>query len=119
MKLYRGIFYFLLLIPVFLLTIQVRETLIDIRNTHAELFLLNAQMNSHQRTILGLECRILHYAEEHEEPYLGCPLCFENLIREQFDHELIRKFLRENNIGPPDIDLTEENLKTFTGWNAR
>ena len=113
MKIYKCIFYFLLLIPVFLLTYEVRKTLIDIRDVQSDFFLLNAQMNSHQRTIIGLECRILHYVEDHETPYLGCPLCFENLLEERFDHELIRKFLKENDIGPPDFldsELLDEDL---------
>jgi len=67
----------------------------------AELYLLNMQRASQQRLIMGLEMRILHYAEEHEDKgTVGCPLCFENLIIERYDHDLIRKFLTENGVTP-------------------
>lgn len=110
MKFYRAAFYFLLLIPIFVLTSEVRKTLVDTRAAQADLFLLNGQMNSHQRTIIGLECRILHFVEDHQERYLGCPHCFGNLIREEFDHDMIRKFLRENGIGPPGRQISEDDI---------
>jgi len=100
MKLYKKVFYFLLLIPVVLLVYEVRTTLVDMREAQEELFLLNAQRASNQHTIMGLQIRILHYAEGHnEENSFGtCILCFENMLLEKYDHELIRKFLRENGI---------------------
>jgi len=98
MKFYKGLFYFLLLIPISLLVYEIRTTLIDYRQAQAELFLLNTQRASNQRTIMGLQVRILHYVEKHETPMGGCPLCFKNMIMEKYDHELIRKFLRENGV---------------------
>jgi len=116
MKLYKKIFYFLLLIPISLLVYEIRETHIDTREAQEDLFLLNAQRASNQRTIMGLQVRILHYAERHseEEPFGTCPLCFKNMLLEKYDHELIRKFLRENGINAQsyfDGELSEEDLK--------
>jgi hypothetical protein len=103
MKLYRKVFYFLLLVPILLLTYEVRTTLVDMREAQGELFLLNAQRASQQRLIMGLEVRILHYAEGHEhDAIVGCPLCFKNLLMERYDHEMIRKFLQENGINADD-----------------
>ena len=100
MKLYKKAFYFLLLIPIVFLVYEIRTTLVDMREYQQDFFLLNAQRASNQRTIMGLQVRILHYAEGHnEENSFGtCILCFENMLLEKYDHELIRKFLRENGI---------------------
>lgn len=96
---FRIAFYFLLLIPIFVLVYEIRSTLRDTREMHRELYLLNLQRASNQRTILGLETRILHYAEEHEgNRTIGCTLCFRNLLMEKFDHKLIHKFLEQNGI---------------------
>ena len=114
---FRIVFYFLLLIPVSVLTYEIRTTLIDYREAQAELFLLNAQRASNQRTTMGLQVRILHYVEKHETPMGGCPLCFKNMLMEKYDHELIRKFLRENGVsvqGFMDGELSEEELKILT-----
>jgi len=116
MKLYKKAFYFLLLIPISFLVYEIRETHIDTREAQEDLFLLNAQRASNQRTIMGLQVRILHYAEGHseEEPFGTCPLCFKNMLLEKYDHELIRKFLRENGINAQsyfDGELSEEDLK--------
>ena len=100
---YRKLFYFLLLIPIALLTYEVRRTLIDMRQAQNELFLLNAQRASQQRLIMGLQVRILHYSEEHgDEKVIGCPLCFKTLMLEGYDHKLIRKFLSENGVNADD-----------------
>ena len=100
---FRIAFYFLLLIPICLLVYEIRSTLIDTREMHSELYLLNMQRASQQRLIMGLEMRILHYAEEHEEEgSVGCPACFKNLIAEKYDHKLIRKFLEENGVNARD-----------------
>ena len=112
---YRKIFFFLLLIPISFLVYEIRETHIDTRQAQEELFLLNSQRASNQRTIMGLQVRILHYAEGHdEEETVGmCPLCFKNMLLERYDHELIRKFLRENGIDAQsylDGELSEEEL---------
>ena len=112
---YRNIFFFLLLIPVSFLVYEIRETHIDTREAQKDLFLLNAQRASNQRTIMGLQTRILHYTEGHseEEPFGTCPLCFKNMLLERYDHELIRKFLRENGIDTQsylDGELSEEEL---------
>ena len=120
MKLYKKVFYFLLLIPIAVLTLQIRSSLINMREAQAELFFLNAQRSSNQRTIMGLQTRILHYAEGHneEETFGSCPLCFKNMLMEKYDHELIRKFLRENGInaqGYMEGELSEEDLKILTG----
>ena len=119
MKFYRSLFYFFLLIPIFLLVYEIRTTLIDYRQAQAELFLLNTQRASNQRTIMGLQVRILHYAEEHgeEERFGSCPLCFKNMLMEKYDHELIKKFLRENGVnvrGFMEGELSEEDLKILT-----
>jgi len=101
MKLKRKIFYFLLLIPILVLTYEIRSTLIDMREAQNDLFLLNAQRASNQKTILGLQTRILHYVEGHEgHNTVGCTACFKNLVAERYDHELIRQFLTENGIDP-------------------
>ena len=103
MKFYKKIFYFLLLIPIVILTYEIRTTLIDMREAQAELFLLNAQRASNQRTIMGLQVRILHYEEGHGEVNnSACPLCFENMLLEKYDHELIRRFLQENGLAPAE-----------------
>tara|TARA_R100001244_G_scaffold35380_1_gene32472 strand:- start:1532 stop:1891 length:360 start_codon:yes stop_codon:yes gene_type:complete len=118
MKLYKKVFYFLLLIPIFVLVYEIRTTLIETREAQDELFLLNAQRASNQRTIMGLQVRMLHYAENHEERMGGCPLCFKNMLMEKYDHELIRKFLRENGVNVQnymDGELSEEDLKILTG----
>lgn len=120
MKLYKKVFYFLLLIPIAVLTFHIRSSLIDMREAQTELFLLNAQRASNQRTIMGLQVRILHYAEGHseEETFGGCSLCFKNMLLEKYDHELIRKFLRENGVDAQqymDGGLSEEDLKILTG----
>lgn len=97
----RALFFFLLLIPIFVLVYEIRITLLDMREAQGELFLLNAQRASQQRLIMGLETRILHYSEEHtDEKVAGCPACFKNLLMEKYDHPLIRKFLKENSIDP-------------------
>ena len=101
MKSYRKLFYFLLLIPIAILTYEVRATLIDMRKGQEELFLLNAQRASQQRLIMGLEVRILHHVEGHEDKHTAmCPACFKNLLVEKYDHPLIRKFLKENGQNP-------------------
>ena len=98
---YRVAFFFLLLVPIFALVYEIRSTLKDTREMRKELFILNLQRASNQRTILGLETRILHYVEEHgDEQIIGCPLCFKNLLMERYDHDLIRKFLMENGVNP-------------------
>jgi hypothetical protein len=103
MKLYRKIFYFLLLIPIAVLVYEIRVSLIDMREGQRELFLMNAQRASQQRLIMGLQVRILHYSEEHgDEKIIGCPLCFKNLMLESYDHKLIRKFLSENGVNAED-----------------
>ena len=103
MTAYRKAFFFLLLIPVCFLVYEIRKSLIDMREGQRELFLMNAQRASQQRLIMGLQVRILHYTEKHtDERTVGCPLCFKNLVMEKYDHELIRKFLRENNISSND-----------------
>ena len=95
----RTVFYFLLLIPVAVLVYEIRATLLDMRDGQREMFLLNAQRASQQRLIMGLETRILHYAEKHEDEHvIGCPACFKNLMMEKYDHPLIRKFLEENGV---------------------
>jgi len=116
---YRKVFFFLLLIPISLLVYEIRETHRYTREAQDEVFLLNAQRASNQRTIMGLQVRILHYAEGHdEEETVGmCPLCFKNMLLEKYDHELIRKFLRENGINVQsffDGELSEEDLKIAT-----
>ena len=100
MKFHKKLFYFLLLIPVIVLVYEVRTSLIDMREAQKEMFLLNAQRASNQRAIMGLQVRILHYAEGHDEEHKtnGCPLCFKNMLLERYDHETIRKFLKENGI---------------------
>ena len=96
---FRIAFFFLLLIPISILVYEIRISLLDMREGQRELFLMNAQRASQQRLIMGLETRILHYAEEHGgDTTIGCPLCFKNLLMERFDHKLIRKFLEENGI---------------------
>tara|TARA_R110000737_G_scaffold259107_1_gene267684 strand:+ start:130 stop:510 length:381 start_codon:yes stop_codon:yes gene_type:complete len=112
---YRRVFFFLLLIPIVLLAYEIRETHIDTREAQEDLFLLNAQRASNQRTIMGLQVRTLHYAEGHseEERFGTCPLCFKNMLLEKYDHELIRKFLRENGIDAQkfmDNELSKEDL---------
>ena len=113
---FRILFYFLLLIPVSVLTYEIRTTLIDYRESQAELFLLNAQRASNQRTIMGLQVRILHYAEDHESSghkMGGCPLCFKNMLMEKYDHQLIQKFLAENGVDVQNFlenEFSEENL---------
>lgn len=97
MKFYKKVFYFLLIMPIVFLTYEVRTTLIESREAQEELFLLNEQRASNQRTIMGLQVRMLHYLEGHGEMRTAsCPLCFENMIMEKYDHELIAKFLEEN-----------------------
>jgi len=112
---YRKIFFFLLLVPISFLVYEIRETHLYTREAQEETFLLNAQRASNQRTIMGLQVRILHYVEGHsEEETVGmCPLCFKNMLLERYDHELIRKFLRENGIDAQsylDGELSEEEL---------
>ena len=119
-KFLRGLFWFLLLVPVIVLVYEGRTTLVDMREAQTEIFLLNAQRASNQRTIMGLQARILHYAEGHEEeyPFGTCPLCFKNMLMEKYDHELIRKFLRENGVdaqGYMDGELSKEDLDILTG----
>ena len=71
------------------------------RLSQREMFLLNAQRASQQRLIMGLETRILHNVEDHEDKgVIGCPACFKNLMMEKYDHKLIRKFLDENGVDP-------------------
>ena len=116
---YRKIFFFVLLIPISLLVYEIRETHIDTREAQENLFLLNAQRSSNQRAIMGIQVRILHYVEGHneEEPFGTCPLCFKNMLLERYDHELIRKFLRENGIDAQsylDGELSEEELSFIT-----
>ena len=124
MKLYKKIFYFLLLIPIFVLVYEIRSSLRDTREMQGELYFLNLQRASSQRTIMGLETRILHYVEDHEgdgHKMGGCPLCFKNMLMEKYDHELIKKFLRENGVdvqGFMDGELTEEDLKILTEQNG-
>ena len=113
---YRKIFFFLLLVPISFLVYEIRETHRYTREAQEETFLLNAQRASNQRTIMGLQARILHYAEGHDEEHKtsSCPLCFKNMLLERYDHELIRKFLRENGIDAQtyfDGELSEEDLK--------
>ena len=120
MKFFRGLFWFLLLVPVAVLVYEVRTTLIDMREAQTELFLLNAQRASNQRTVMGFQARILHYVEGHEEehPFGSCPLCFKNMLMEKYDHELIKKFLRENGVdvqGYMDGELSKEDLDILTG----
>jgi hypothetical protein len=111
----RRLFYFLLLIPIALLVYEVRTTLIDMRNAQRELFLMNAQRASQQKLIMGLQVRILHYAEEHgDEKVSMCPACFKNLLLEKYDHPLIRKFLQENGQDPDryyDGTLEQSEIK--------
>jgi hypothetical protein len=105
MKFHKKVFYFLLIIPVVFLTYEVRTTLIEAREAQEELFLLNAQRASNQRTIMGLQVRMLHYLEGHDEMgTAACPLCFQNMIIERYDHELITKFLKENGLLAPIED---------------
>ena len=124
MKLYKSIFYFLLLIPIFVLVYEIRSSLRDTREMQRELYFLNLQRASNQRTVMGLETRILHYVEDHEgdgHKMGGCPLCFKNMLMEKYDHELIKKFLRENGVdvqGFMDGELTEEDLKILTEQNG-
>ncbi len=64
---------------------------------------------------MGLQVRILHYSEGHDEENKNgtCPLCFKNMLLERYDHELIRKFLIENGIDAQaylDGELSEEDL---------
>tara|TARA_R110000823_G_scaffold247475_3_gene371223 strand:+ start:112 stop:450 length:339 start_codon:yes stop_codon:yes gene_type:complete len=97
------------------LVYEIRETQIDTREAQESLFLLNAQRASNQRAIMGIQVRILHYVEGHneEEPFGACPLCFKNMLLERYDHELIRKFLKENGIDAQtylDGELSEEDL---------
>jgi len=100
---FRIAFYFLLLIPIFILVYEIRGNLLDTREMHRELYLLNMQRASQQRLIMGLEVRILHNVENHEDRgVVGCPACFKNLMLEKYDHPMIRKFLKENGINPRD-----------------
>ena len=99
----RVAFFFLLLIPIFLLVYEIRTTLIDMRQAQSDVFLLNMQRASQQRLIIGLQSRILHIVEGHEdEKTVGCPACFKNLMLEKYDHKLIRKFLEENGVSAED-----------------
>ncbi len=112
---YKNVFFFLLLIPISFLVYEIRETHIDTRKAQEELFLLNSQRASNQRAIMGLQVRILHYSEGHDEENKNgtCPLCFKNMLLERYDHELIRKFLIENGIDAQaylDGELSEEDL---------
>ena len=116
---YRKVFFFLLLIPITVLVYEIRESQIDTREAQEDLFLLNAQRASNQRAIMGLQVRILHYVEGHDEEnsFGTCPLCFKNMLLEKYDHELIRKFLRENGIDAQkfmDNELSEEDLNHIT-----
>ena len=71
----RAAFFFLLLIPVYLLVYEIRSTLVDMREAQSELFLMNAQRASQQRVIMGLQTRILHHVEGHDgNTTIGCPL---------------------------------------------
>jgi hypothetical protein len=71
------------------------------REAQNDLFILNAQRASNQKTILGLQARILHYVEGHQgHSTVGCTACFKNLLAEKYDHELIRQFLTENGVDP-------------------
>ena len=111
----KNVFFFLLLFPISFLVYEIRETHVNTREAQEGLFLLNAQRASNQRTIMGLQVRLLHYAEGHneEESFGTCPLCFKNMLLEKYDHELIRKFLRENGIDVQaylDGELSEEDL---------
>ena len=100
---WRVLFYFLLLIPISVLVYEIRTTLMDMRLSQREIFLLNAQRASQQRLIMGLEVRILHHVAKHEdEKVIGCPACFKNLLMEKYDHPMIRKFLKENGINADD-----------------
>jgi len=114
---HRIVFFFLLLIPIFILVYEIRTTLIDMREGQVELFLLNARRASNQRTIMGLEVRILHYAEDHENSghkMGGCPLCFRNMLMEKYDHKLIKKFLVENGVdirGFMENEFSEEEFQ--------
>lgn len=95
----RTGFFFLLLIPICILVYEIRITLLDTREMRRELYILNMQRASQQRLIMGLEVRILHHVEKHEdEKVMGCPACFKNLLIEKYDHKLIRKFLKENGV---------------------
>jgi|TARA_R110002167_G_scaffold277421_1_gene483350 hypothetical protein len=112
---YRKVFFFLLLVPISCLVYEIREDRLYTRESQEGLFLLNEQRASNQKTIMGLQVRILHYSEGHseEEPFGTCPLCFKNMLLERYDHELIRKFLRENGIDAQsylDGELSEEVL---------
>ena len=117
---HRKLFFFLLLLPIAILVYDIKATLVDYREAQDELFLLNTQRASNQRTIMGLEVRILHYVEDHEgrgNKTGSCPLCFKNMLLEKYDHELIRKFLRENGIDAQkfmDNELSEEDLGYIT-----
>jgi len=102
MDFYKKVFYFLLIIPVVFLTYEVRTTLIDMREAQEELFLLNAQRASNQKSMMGFQVRMLHYLEEHGDVgTAACPLCFENMLLEKYDHELIKKFMREHGLLVP------------------
>lgn len=71
------------------------------RLAQGEMFLLNAQRASQQRLIMGLQTRVLHCVEGHEDKtVMGCPACFKNLMMEKYDHPLIRKFLKEHGQDP-------------------
>jgi|TARA_R110000751_G_scaffold258505_2_gene357895 hypothetical protein len=112
---YKNVFFFLLLIPISFLVYEIRETHVETRKAQEELFLLNSQRASNQRAIMGLQVRILHYSEGHDEENKSgtCPLCFKNMLLERYDHELIRKFLIENGIDAQaylDGELSEEDL---------
>lgn len=112
MKLKRKIFYFLLLVPILVLTYEIRSTLIDMREAQNDLFILNAQRASNQKTILGLQTRTLHYVEGHAgNGTVGCTMCFKNLVAERYDHELIRKFLTENDVDPIEYLTNSEEIK--------
>jgi hypothetical protein len=101
MKTYKKVFWFALLLPISLLVWEIRSTLVDMREAQNDLFILNAQRASNQRTILGLQTRVLHYVEGHaDKNTAGCTACFKNLLAERYDHELIRQFLTENGIDP-------------------
>ena len=109
MKFYKKLFYFLLLIPIVVLIYEIRTSLIDMRDAQEELFLLNAQRASQQKLIMGLEVRILHYVEGHEDEQVTmCPACFKNLVMEKYDHPMIRKFLKENEANAEDSIINEE-----------
>ena len=72
---FRIAFYFLLLIPICLLVYEIRSTLIDTREMHKELYLLNMQRASQQRLIMGLEMRILHTLKNMKTKELWDVLC--------------------------------------------